>query len=231
MRRKNLMGLYEKGLQLSGLEAIKSVHKKLSLVDLYLLSKDWNTEETRRLLNEYGHPFSENLKKTFVVFSFLPEEFLFWASEKGLGLKDFAPLRAWDFSAGSTKELTKALKEIASRKSGRHLGVKTVELVVDLLLMGKPVDNLVITEEETLESWCARLEALRYPNRSSKTSKAEADLVTLPWPKGVESRWIQKGDAQGIEVRFFVQSPEDFVSKSEKLLEVSLAAKTKEVLW
>ncbi len=86
-------------------------------------------------------------------------------------------------------------------------GVKTLELLTDLVLMG--LDETLFENSANFSSWQKSLKQLRYPQTSLRDEELKQKLEKLPWPYGSKIKFERRGDRAGIELKLFVSSATD----------------------
>jgi hypothetical protein len=170
--------------------------------------------------------WNSNTEKLCEIISKLPLEFQNYCSEKKWSFGDFQPLAA---SQGLI--LSPFFLRIVEMNMSRSQSVLALELVVDLLLMGKsPVEILPQDQLNSGESWIETLRLLRYPQTSQKDDWASRQVEQLPWPGTAQAKWTRQGDRAGIELKLFVSNPTDF-KKYLQSLSVVQEALEKEGPW
>ncbi|MGZ5280011.1 MAG: hypothetical protein ACXWC9_08720 [Pseudobdellovibrionaceae bacterium] len=152
-----------------------------------------------------------------------PQGFLDWAAEKKISPQDFAPLLSSD-----SLELKFLFHDIVSLHLSRSLGVKALELGIELMLIGQAPEAL--TSEMLVpihprdlsvgEAWVQELKILRYPETFKRDLAAEAQMTSLPWPGTTQARWTRQGDRAGIELKLFVSQPSDLKKYLQSLNKV-----------
>jgi hypothetical protein len=143
----------------------------------------------------------------------LPAGFQNFCSEKKWAFSDFQPILA-------AKDLiiTPFLFRIMDLGLSRNHSALALELIVDLLLLGKtPVEILSDSSIKTGEQWILSLRTMRYPNSSKRDDWAAEQVDLLPWPGSTQARWVRQGDRAGIELKLFVTQPSDLKNYLQSL--------------
>lgn len=170
--------------------------------------------------------WNSNTEKLCEIISQLPRGFQDYCSEKKWSFGDFQPLAA---SQGLI--LSPFFLRIIEMNLTRNLSVLALELVVDLLLMGKaPMEILPLESSQPGEVWIETLRQLRYPQASQKDDWASQQVDQLPWPGTAQARWTRQGDRAGIELKLFVANPTD-LKKYLQSLSVVQEVMEKEGPW
>jgi hypothetical protein len=175
------------------------------------------------VVGKFGWQANESFFKTAELVRKLPSGFLSWGAEKKLSPQDLAPLLA-----ASVVECKFLFHDILNLNLSRSLGVKALEMGVDLLLMGQKPEDL--SQEKLLpnaaknlspgEAWVQELQKLRYPETFKRDLEAQAHMTALPWPGTSQARWLRQGDRAGIELKLFVSQPSDLKKYLQSLSRV-----------
>jgi hypothetical protein len=156
-----------------------------------------------------------------------PSGFQAWASEKKLSPQDFAPLLA-----SADADLKYLFHDIVSLNLTRALGVKALELGIELILMGQSAPDLMSEklmadpareaprDVSVAEAWVQELKRLRYPETFKRDQATEAQMTSLPWPGTSQARWTRQGDRAGVELKLFVSQPSDLKKYLQSLSRV-----------
>ncbi len=175
--------------------AFASIHRNLSLAELARLyiKNIFKDDQFAVLLEKNSLRFSESLTDLFVKLADSPIEFQNWTAEKKLGAKELFVLKA----VGHMHEIRTLLLNISSQNPSRQIGIQILENAVELFLMGHDQDELLSADDD----WAARLEKLRNPMISAKTTLRQSELANLPWPKFITARVTQHEASLVNEVR------------------------------
>lgn len=202
-------------------QSVKACYPEIGLSELARLYHAIHTRAPQLevhmedLFAEYGLRWCERLKITMKMLVRLPQEFQNWTDEKKFAARDLAPLLAvTDLS--SLDPLFTALTKLNLSKSQ---GVRAVELVVELFLIGKPLNDLLPTTDKA-DEYLSLLERWRRPNALEREEIWKEAVARWPWPAHVKAQWQRFGDQSGLELRLRAASPEDFHKQLQKLLSI-----------
>jgi hypothetical protein len=197
-------------------EAFVTAYPVLGLGELARLFSAVQTHPSRELLNvswaelfaRYGYRDGETFRQALILLKNAPVEFVDWVDEKGLGIRDLAPLRAPTDAAF----LACLLIYVGTSRPPKSIGVQIIEWAVDLHLMEQSLDFSL-----TFEKLHAQAKAARFSRRSEARTQLTEKIKKISWPKEVQAVVSEKGDRLGFEVRIFSESAEDFARKVEQL--------------
>ncbi len=157
--------------------------------------------------------WSEKVSTLFDQFDNCPQEFLCWCNDKKLENKDLLPLLALKTEDHWVEFQILApcwQEQNLSRSDGRMI----LDLVVDLILMGKKADELF---PQNLKSWTGQLQSIRNP----MTAQRDDNYELGQWPQFVKVKKQRQGDVltQMMEITFL--NKEDLQSKLKRLIDRS----------
>lgn len=204
----------------------RSLYFELSFVEMAVLiqkAKAHSWFPISVIAQKFNWQANDNFFKTAEAILKCPKGFLDWAAEKKLSPLDFAPLLSAD-----GLELKFLYRDILTLGLGRSLGVKALELGIELLMMNHTpemlaADSLVSVHPRDVsvgDAWVLALKALRYPETFKRDQMAEAQMTSLPWPGTTQARWTRQGDRAGIELKLFVSQPSDLKKYLQSLNKV-----------
>ena len=198
----------------------RSLHTELSFAEMArLIHKIEKQNESHRmslsieaLLSQYHWICSEQLLGIAEALAKTPIGFQNWCAQKRINPQDLAPLL-------STKnlDLKFLLHDILQFNLSKSLGVKALELGIELLLMGQKPEAIssqvlltfVSQDQVAGESWVEILKQLRYPETFKRDQALRKQMGALPWPGASQARWSRQGDRGGIELKLFVSQASD----------------------
>lgn len=96
---------------------------------------------------------------------------------------------------------------LASLKPSFSEGLKILETVTDLILMGH--NESIFENSKTLDIWKLHLQQLRFPHTTSQDVDLKTKLENLPWPSQSKVKFERRGDRAGVEVKLFISSSAD----------------------
>lgn len=140
----------------------------------------------------------------------MPEEFLIWAQDHQMSSKDLMPINSLD-NPGCLKDLTKIFSKL---KLNRNEGKKTLDLLVDLVLMNHKAEDLTPSSG----NWFQQLMAKRYPNtlNNDKWEKIKKD-----WPNYVQIKSSRQGDRMIRKFQVTYTNEKDLQSKLKHLNQIN----------
>lgn len=204
------------------LEVWKACHEDLALCELARAAaalKRWNgeffVEIGVQLFELYGLRLNDRLTQICEAIVATPLAFQNWADSKKMSARDLAPL----LTLKSVHEIEPLLHELPKMTISKFEGARTLELFVELYLMGRPLNDLLPTSENG-SLYLRRLESWRRPSAAASDEEWRKTVDQWPWPSQVQAEWQRFGDQAGIEIKFRTTSPDDFQKKLERLAEI-----------
>lgn len=175
------------------------------------------------ILSKFGWQPTDQFFKVAETLLKTPVGFQNWCSDKKVGPQDLLPL----ISAGEL-ELKFLYHDILQFGLSKSLGVKALELGIELILMGHVAENLsserlltfVPKNESPGEAWVSALKHLRYPETFKRDQEQAKKMSSLPWPGSSQAKWTRQGDRAGIELKLFVTQPSDLKKYMQSLAKV-----------
>lgn len=212
--RKNQSVLNFSSKDVKFLHLFHSCHPRLNLSELSRIILKWQIitkpifswKDFFSLYNLQNTDFLIQLLKTF---TFTPHSFQEWANKRGIHPAELRILN-------SLEKLDQALpvfKWIAEQNLSHSLGMKALELGVELLLMGVQVDEILqsnISPEEIVQT----MEQKRKPLSASSDQIKKRKLKKIIWPSHVNAQWQRKGDKSGLEIKIWCQNQKELEEKT-----------------
>ncbi len=175
------------------------------------------------IVQKFGFQYNDSFIKVCQVLQSAPENFQKWCAEKKVGPQDLMPLLSY---TDNTNSLNVLFIEIINLQLSKALGVKALELGIELLMMGTETEKLSSqnlfnanqnTQQNTQQNkdknpgelWLESLTWLRYPETKARDEERRLQMNQLPWPGHSQARWVRQGDKAGIELKLFVTQPSD----------------------
>lgn len=187
--------------------------KFIEMAELYLSLKkcpqlfaavNWMTYFKAQNMN-----FTNRTEELLKSLSGLPDSFFQWCYRRDLSPQDLMPILALkeykDFATLST--------EFENLNLSRSEGKLIIDLLVDLLLMGRPWQDLGPETEHG--TWLNHLQRLRYPMRESFESQSQQ--LSSQLPKYLEIRSLQQGDRTLKRLQITYSDNQDLHKKIERL--------------
>ena len=165
-----------------------------------------NRKEWASLLHYHWNQRTEQLMEKLAQ---APPEFMTWAHEKQMGQRDLQPLLALP----CLKSQASLLRELPKANLSRNEGKKWIDLMVDLLLMGKEEGELKAPKGEP---WLPHLYQIRHPQSLEKET-----TPSNPWPQFVKILKQRQGDRLLYKMEITYSDPQDLDQKLKRLKPLS----------
>ncbi len=194
-------------------ELFTAVHPHLSFAELARLCPmilDCQDINLETLTSYYGYKDKVQFSLVGEKLGQLPIEFQDWASRRRLSPMELAPL----ISIEVTDDLRTVVAELVQQDLTRQEGARTLELAIELILMGQaPAVVQVLKSERPFE----KLQQLRNPKSTATDQNAQAWVLDQTWPRQSHIRWVRQGDQSGLEVKMIIRNPQDFEKSKDSL--------------
>lgn len=203
----------------SFVESVKACYSELGLAEFarfaQVLAK--NLPEIFResyvgLAEAYGWRWNDRFLQTIETLASLPKEFQNWVDDKSVGPRDLSSL----LSLPTPSEFDPFLLALIKLPFSKSEGVRAIELGVELLLLGSPLNELLPNDMKP-SVYLTYLEKARRPMVSTQDDSLREDVAKWPWPSQVHGQWQRTGDQAGLEIKIRTTSPDDLMKKLEKL--------------
>jgi hypothetical protein len=215
------LDLFENG-RCTWLEAIKACYPELGLAELARLHRGLQNakpelaqELTVSLYSAYGLRWCDRLEQTVRALLETPLGFQKWIDEKKWGARDLAPLLALP----EVKSVAAFLSALSEMPLGKSQAVQAMEWVIELSLMGRPLNDLMPTSLDG-EAYLRRLQQWRKPQSALLDDQWSKVVTEWPWPAQVQGHWQRFGDQTGLKIEIRTTSPQDFRKKLERLISI-----------
>ncbi len=222
----------EKFLDLSSLtieDALSVVYPALSFCELVETLKKLKTsalicENLNQALvfTNYGFSLDSKLTRLLEVLPYMPAVFWNWCCKHSLSPRDLTPL----LSVQSPQQLSLSLDSFNELQLSRNLGAQIIELLVECFLMDNADADLFTLSQNSPASktsgdhWLQNLKTRRFPQTAKADSEKQKTLLSLPWTKDLQTRWLRQGDRSGVEVRFFAANPKELQKHVDQLQKI-----------
>ncbi len=113
-----------------------------------------------------------------------------------------AGLKKWDI-------LLHVLKWVSNRDVSYSVGIKILELSVELTLIGVSLEEILKKENQDVNSIIQSMERLRKPLSAAWDQKQKNTLGKLFWPTHVNGTWKRKGDQTGVEIALWCRNQKE----------------------
>lgn len=201
------------------LEALVACHPVLGLGELarlfFQLEKsrpELAREFATSLFAAYGLRSSDRMLETLRRLFECPLKFQNLVDDKKFGVRDLAPLLA----VKDVGEIALFLNALCDLELSKSLATQALELVIELYLLGRPLNDLLPTSNDG-GAYVERLLAWRRPKSSLSDEQWSQTVSQWPWPAQVHGSWQRFGDQTGIEIKIRTTSPQDLDKKLERL--------------
>lgn len=197
-------------------EFFKGLYPELSFAELSRLVFQCDSAKIqwlpkKILFQAYGLNWNDHTMKISQNLSQLPIHFQNWCGLKKVGAQELCPLLA-----AQSIPVNVLCHQIVHRQLSRALGIRALELGIELLLMEQNIDEL-LSANCNADEWVEQLALRRFPEQSRRDSEAQQLIKKYPWPGSSQIRWTRQGDRAGIEMKLFVSQPSDLKKFSENL--------------
>lgn len=204
----------------------RSLYFELNFAELVRLiekAKNYSWFPLSSVIAKFGWQPTEHFFQIIEKFKATPAGFQSWCAEKKVAPQDLSPLLS-----AQNLDLKFLFLDILNLQLSKSMGIKALELGIELMLMGQKPEHLqstfllnFISKEQTQgEAWLDALKQLRYPE-TYKRDQAEAQKwASLPWPGTSQAKWTRMGDRGGIELKLFVSHPTDLKKYLQSLSRV-----------
>ena len=135
-----------------------------------------------------------------------------WVKNKKLSERDLSILTEFK-NCSSIKPL---LKWIENNKPTHSQGIQILDLGGELLLMDKPLNQLLSKRQKAL-LLIESLKKLRKPKSSAYDEEQSKIVSKLDWTNSIKAKWIRQNDRGALSIHFNSFSMKDFKQKIQKL--------------
>jgi hypothetical protein len=214
----------------------KALYSELGFFELARLSLTLPPQPGLRenLWQQYGFRWRETLQEVVEKVTLLPLKVQQWLQTKKLGPQDLAPLRALP----NIQALGDFWPQIIEFNLSKSETARTIELLVDLLLMDVNINDLLPQTSNEMsnqaQAWINHLHALRFPMATKQSQQAEEKIRQVAWPLKSEARWSRRGDRSGVELKLYFSHPQELKRSLDRLQQVCEDLQTQpeyEDLW
>ncbi|MCB0321280.1 MAG: hypothetical protein KDD60_10160, partial [Bdellovibrionales bacterium] len=222
----------------SPLPLMKACYPDLSLPELARLwnivkdHPEWNNNDPQfgnTLVSTYGYRWNHQLELIFKKLIQTPTPFQAWCSHKRVGPQDLAPLRA--ISEGQLEILSPFLSTLGQSPLSKSTGVLLLEWAVDLILLDMPLETIMPSVENDVQTWVTQLRCLRFPRTTTQENLSERKIRELPWPSRTQAQWLRQGDQTFLEIKLQPRSQKELQQKIDELVELEKRIGQLGVLW
>ncbi len=224
----------DKFLDLSSLsieDALTVAYPELSYCELIEVLKKLRASVTFNdfaLFAQYGFSLDSKLQRLNEVVSLTPSHFWQWCLQHHVSPRDLYPL----LSLSSPQALTLCLEKFYDLMLSRNTGTQILELLVECYLIGQTDSSLLSLSENVPASlqngdhWLQNLKLLRFPQTLKADHEKQKQMLSLPWTKELQTRWLRQGDRSGVEVKFFAANPKELQNHVAQLNKIIDQEKT-----
>ncbi len=207
-------------------QLIRSLYFELTFAELARLlekSRPHSWFPRAQVVAKFGWQPSDHFEAIAEAFLKTPVGFQSWCAEKKVGPLDLAPL-----VSAQGLNLKLLFKDILDLRMSKSIGVKVLELGVELLMMGQSPEDVHSSRLLTMipaqipapDTFLEALKQLRYPETYKRDQQTAEKWTSLPWPGTSQAQWTRQGDRGGIELKLFVSQPSDLKKYLQSLSRV-----------
>ncbi|MBY0385099.1 hypothetical protein K2X05_08060 [bacterium] len=217
----------EKYLDLSSLsieDALIVAYPELSFCSLIEVLKRIEHSivlDASKVFANYGFLLDSKLSHLLKIIPQFPPSFWQWCQKHSLSPRDLFPL----LSLNSPQEISQCLEKFAEFSISRSLGAQILELSVECYLTTGN-EALLIADIKNGDQWLQYLKTLRFPNTVKSDLQKEKELLSLPWTKDLNTRWLRQGDRSGLEIRFFASNQKELLKHVQQLQNIITQVET-----
>ena len=205
------------------LHLFHSCYSRLSFSELGRILLKWEKREKpifswEEFFSLYG--FSQNtdfLMQQLKIFISTPVSFQDWVNTKGVHLAELRMLS----SLKKTNQVHFIFRWITEQNLSHSIGVKALELGVELLLMDfhpEEILKLNISPEETIKA----MEQKRKPLTAFQDQMKQRNLKKIIWPSHVTTQWHRKGDDTGLEIKLWCRNQTELEEKINRIHQMAI---------
>lgn len=196
-------------------ELVFDLFGKMGLVELFEFHKASKVEnrlheslDWEKLFQLSDKSWNERTYKLFGQLSEVPSSFIDWAFHRKMEMRDLLPLNSLT-SFQAFNELSNFFTELnLTRNEGRQI----LDVLVDLILLGKPTERLSPTDEN---NWLSQLQKIRNPHTLGSDQKSNKST----WPKYVVEQKFREGDRIKRRLQIQYTDSQDLKNKLSNLSE------------
>jgi hypothetical protein len=149
----------------------------------------------------------DELFKMSSLISALPEKFKSWLHEKELQFYDLAPVLSFKVDQDEFQSFSMILEKWDQINFSRSLGAQTIELLVELCLLGHTFDSLMKLWTAPGDELLKNLKILRFPQVTLNDENKKNH--SLQWPSSTQVQTQRRGDRWGYNIHFFVSGHQE----------------------
>lgn len=171
----------------------------------------------------YGLQNTDSLIQQLKILISTPPSFQNWINKKSIHPTALRVLN----SLKNIKHANPLFQWIAENNLSQSLGIKTLEMGVELILMGISFDEILksnLSPEDTIQA----IEKKRKPLSTIQDETKKKKLENIMWPSNVTGGWNRKGDKTGLEIKIWCQNQKELEEKLNKVNQLSVFQKLKE---
>ena len=204
------------------LHLFHSCHPQLNLSELSRIILKWESIEKpvfswKDFFSLYKLQNPDFLIQILKLLSSTPPTFQEWANRKNLHPSELRILN----SLNDLNETYSLFQWISEKNPSHSLGIKILELGVELSLMNIQVDK-ILKNQSSVEEAIRVMESQRNPLSSSSDQMKNSKLKKMIWPAHVHTQWQRKGDKTGLEVKIWCQNQKELEEKTKRIQQIKI---------
>ena len=110
---------------------------------------------------------------------------------------------------------------IAEKNLSQSLGIKILELGVELILMDIPFTD-ILKPKPSPEKLIQLMEQKRKPVSTQYDDTQKKKLESIMWPTHATGQWCRKGDRTGLEIKVWSQNQKEWEEKINKITKMKI---------
>ena len=165
----------------------------------------------------YNLQSTDSLIQQLKVLISTPPPFQNWVNKKSIHPTALRVLS----SLKNIKQADSLFQWIAENNLSQSLGIKTLELGVELILMNISfieILQLNLSPENIIQI----LEQKRKPISTIQAEIKKRNLKNMIWPNHVTGGWNRKGDKTGLEIKIWCQNQKELKEKTNRINQMNI---------
>ena len=204
------------------LHLFHSCYPDLHLSEMGRIISQWNNItftdfSWKEFFSFYGLQNTDLLIQQLKILVSTPSSFQDWVDKKEIHPTALRVLS----SLKNIKQANFLFQWITKHNLSQSLGIKVLELGVELLLMDIPFNEILksnLSPEDTIQA----IEKKRKPLSTTKDEIKKRKLKNILWPSHVTGQWNRKGDKTGIEIKIWSQNQKELEEKINRIHQMNI---------
>ena len=204
------------------LHLFQSCYPTLNISELSRIILNWKSIQNpvfswKDFFSLYNLQDTDFIIQLLNAFASIPSSFQKWANKRGIHPAELRILNSLE----NPNQAQYVFQWIAEHNLSHSLGMKALELGVELLLMDVQIDKILhsnTSPEEILQI----MEQHRKPLSVSSDQIKKRTLKKIIWPSHVNAQWQRKGDVSGLEIKIWCQNQKELEEKTNRIHRMKL---------